>query len=152
MYHSSSNVMSMSAVSSLYQYNKDNNTRIDSQTLPHTPSDELSLTLAGITLNDDEENGQDDQVNNSVSMATLLEIVSSRLTQIKNQFFIIQEKRHAGVFALSEQTSSPSSKVDGDDVEKSVALDMAMAELNALLESASEGMKAADLHLNALKG
>lgn len=145
--------MSTSALSSLHQYN---NAKIESQKIPTTPSDELSLTLAGITLNDDDdddENGQDDQVKSDIPLSSVLEDVSSRLTQIKNQFFIIQEKRHAGVFALAEQNnSSPSSKVNGEDVEKSVALDVAMSELNSLLDSASEGMKAADSHLNPVNG
>jgi hypothetical protein len=133
----------------------------NSSTAPLSESEDLSVILAGIKLDDGEEEDDDDDVNQPSSLSAILSEVASKLNQVRNQFFVIQERRHAGVFALAEQSSngssngvreSPSQPRSGVVAEKSVALDLAMAQLNSLLESISENMKAADVIVNRYRG
>ena len=121
-----------------------------------SPSQELALTLAGIRLDDVADEGEEEAHNGDIS--SILRDVSAKLDLIKEQFFTIQERRHAGVFALTEQAGSSSSQGspptqrEQEGAEKSIALDLAMAHLNALFEAVSEGMRVAERHVSSQQG
>lgn len=106
---------------------------------PPSPS-QLAETLANIRLEDvtdtTPQKGDSYRSPSSLDEVTRnVESVSSGLDAIRSQFFVIEEKRHAGVFALLD-TSSPSK---GDiDATANIALDAAMVELNSHMETVSD--------------
>ncbi|UZJ56019.1 hypothetical protein CBS101457_005339 [Exobasidium rhododendri] len=113
---------------------------------PASPSQDLTLTLAGMKLDDGpgREEEQDDQ-----TLSTILEGIATNLDLVREEFFTIQEKRHARVSHLADETiAAPMPKEEG--AEKSAALDMAMTRLYALLEAVSEEMRVAEGRLKTL--
>ena len=148
--------------------------------IPDSPS-QLADSLANIRLDDINNVGGDSKiVQNDTSttfivhdhandssikganpglVAENLKRISSVIEAIREQFFIIQEKRHAGIFtAVNEdvgstsfdQSTSTPTKENKSQKEKSLVLDVEMAKLNGLMEDVSNRFETAEKQVQQL--
>lgn len=110
-------------------------------------------------VNDQAGSSSGNTSNNAASPAVVaenLKRISSGLEAIREQLFVIQEKRHAGIFSavtedvgstsFNESTSTPT-KDNKSQREKSLVLDVEMAKLNGLMEDVSNRLETAEKQL-----
>lgn len=152
--------------------------------IPDSPS-QLADSLANIRLDDINNVGDDsmklqneasttfivhDEVDNHANNSSIneanpgivaenLKKISSGIEAIREQFFVIQEKRHAGIFiAVNEEVGSSSfdqststpTKENKSQKEKSLVLDVEMAKLNGLMEDISNRFETAEKQVQQL--